>query len=165
MGHQQVDGHIVHMGQHHQVALFGQDHQLLGHGAVGVGAVVQVELANAPVRPGRRAARQFGLHHGVDALVGKPAGVVRPVAIQPHKGHDGDTRLARLRQARQRERTRVGPRVGHDGAHAAGLHAREHISGRVGAGFAVPRFLVVVQVRIEQGAGVVGRVGLKSKCY
>jgi hypothetical protein len=109
VGHEQVDGRIVHMGQHHQVALLGQGHELLGHGAVGIRAVVQVELANAAVRAGARAARQLCQHHVVNGLVAEPAGVVRPVAVQPHQRHHGNARIAHLRQGRQRQRPGVGP--------------------------------------------------------
>lgn len=47
----------------------------------------------------------------------------------------------------------------------AGLHAREHIGGRMGACGAVPGFFVVVQVGVEQGACVVGRLGYAGNRY
>ena len=43
---------IVDMSQHDQPALLGQLHQASGGGSVGVGAVVEVELAQAAIRTG-----------------------------------------------------------------------------------------------------------------
>ena len=57
------------------LALLGQLHQLAGHGAVGVGTVVQVEFANATVRARCGAALQLGQHHFVNGFVMRPAGV------------------------------------------------------------------------------------------
>jgi hypothetical protein len=109
VGHEWVNGGIVHMGQHHQLALPGQRHQFFSDGAPGVGAVVQVELAYAPVRTRRRSTRLLGQHHVVNALVAEPVRVVRPVAVQLHQRHDGNARIAHLRRGCQRQRPCVGP--------------------------------------------------------
>jgi hypothetical protein len=117
---------------------------------LGIRAVVQVELADAAERTGLRAGRELLLHHRVDRRVAEPAGVVGAVAVQPNERHDGDAGRDRLRRCREGDRAVVRPAVRDDRAHAAALHARQHVGDRERRG----RFLVVVQVGVEQRAGV-----------
>jgi hypothetical protein len=56
----------------------------------------------------------------------------------------------------------VGPAVGHDGLDTVALHARQHIASGCGPELAVPGFFVVVQVRVEQRAGVVASHGRRA---
>ena len=153
------------MGQHGQIFFLGKRHQFLGHRAVCVGAVIQVEFADAFERASRRAFYKLGLHHVKNGFVPEPVVVVGAVSVQADKGHYRHTGLARLRAAGQQFGAIVGPRVGDDGAHAALLHTRQHISHRVRAGLPVPGFLVVVQVGVEQWAGIVRCVHRCSDCY
>ena len=129
------------------------------HRAIGVGAVVQMEFTNAPIRSRARALCKFGLHHVKDGLVPKPVVVVGTVAVQADEGHHGHARLAGLRAVGQQLGAIVGPRVGDDGAHTAQLHALQHVSHRMGPSLAVPGFLVVVQMRVKQRARIVGGAG------
>ena len=170
MGHQQVNRHVIHMGQHRQAPTVGQRHQLARHRAVGVGAVVHVKLAQAPVGAGWRATRQLGLHHLVDAVIAEPVVVIGPTAVQAHKGQH---RHAGLRggsaSLSQRPGAVVRPRVGQHRAHAIALHPRQHVTQRMRPGLAVPGFVVVVQVGVEQRAAVGCRLrrqcGPQAKCY
>ena len=83
------------MGQHGQAFFFGKGHQLFGDRAIGIGAVVQVEFANALVGPTTGCALgKLGLHHGVNRLVLEPTVVVGPVAVQADKGHHRHPGLA-----------------------------------------------------------------------
>ena len=105
VAHQPLDGRVVHMRQHGEPALARQLHQLDGHRAIGVGAVVEVEFTQAAVGPGRRAGSQLRQHHLVDRLVGEPAAVVGPVAVQAHERHHADA--GRARRCRRRGQRRV----------------------------------------------------------
>ena len=158
------------MGQHRQAPAVGQRHQLTRHRAVGVGTVVQMELAQAPVGPGGRATRQLGLHHLVDGVIAEPVVVIGPVAVQAHKRHHrhaglrgGSTSLG------QRPGAVVGPRIGQHRAHAIALHPRQHITPRVRPGLAVPGLLVVVQVGVKQraavGRGLRRQPSRQANCY
>ncbi len=80
-----------------------------------------------------------------------PAAVVGAIAVEADERHDRDAGAAR-RLARRGERLGavVRPAVGDDRAHAAALHPAEHVGDRVALGGLV----VVVQVGVEQRAGV-----------
>ena len=145
------------MGEYGKLFFFGKCHQPAGNRAIGIAAVVQMEFANALVRATRGTACIFGQHHVVDGVVAVPVVVVRTVAVQADKRHHGHTRGVGLRTGfDQGLGAVVGPRIGDDGFHAVALHTRQHIRYRMRA---LRRLHVVVQVGIEQRAGVVGGTG------
>ena len=139
------------MGEHHQVLRLRKLHQAARDGAVGIGAVIEVEFADAAIGAGGRAPRQLRLHHLMDASIAEPAAVVGAVAIQPNERHHRHARRGGLAACRgEASRAVVGAAVGDDRAHAAALHAGEHVGQRM----RVLRLVVVVQVGVEQRADV-----------
>ena len=161
VGHEQVNRSVVYMSQHGEIFFFSKHHQFFGHGLAGVGTVVQMEFANAAKLDSagghRGAPGMLGHHHLVNALITKPAVVVGAVAVQPNKRHHREV-IAAARGIDQSLSAVVRPRISQHALDTVAFDARQHVSDRVRTGLAVPRLFVVVQVGVEQGAGVVSRL-------
>jgi hypothetical protein len=83
--HEQINGCIIHMRQDHKLFLFSKRHEFLCNHALGIGALIQMKLANPSVSPSRCAFSVFSLHHVIDGRITKPAAVVRAVSVQANK--------------------------------------------------------------------------------